>query len=68
MSMKNFKKLSIAFTIGVMLGLLFSVPTFAGLGKIAGMKQLEKPLLAHRFRSLVLRWVLPLMRKVNILF
>jgi hypothetical protein len=36
MSMKNFKMWSIACTIGVILGLLFSVPSFASLGKIAG--------------------------------
>jgi hypothetical protein len=36
MSMKNFKMMSIACTIGVILGLLFSVPSFASLGKIAG--------------------------------
>jgi hypothetical protein len=36
MSMKNFKLLSIAWTIGLIVALLFSVPSFAGLGKIAG--------------------------------
>ena len=36
MSMKNLKKLSIVFTIGVIAALLFSAPSFAGLGKIAG--------------------------------
>jgi len=36
MSMNNFKKLSIVCTIGLMLALLFTAPSFAGLGKIAG--------------------------------
>lgn len=36
MSMKKFKMLSIVCTIGLIVGLLFSVPSFAGLGKIAG--------------------------------
>jgi hypothetical protein len=36
MSMKNFKLLSIAWTIGLIVALLFSAPSFAGLGKIAG--------------------------------
>ena len=36
MSMKNLKKLSIGCTIGLIVVLLFSAPSFAGLGKIAG--------------------------------
>ena len=36
MSMKNLKKLSIVCTIGVIAALLFTAPSFAGLGKIAG--------------------------------
>jgi len=36
MSMKNLKKLSIVCTIGVIATLLFTAPSYAGLGKIAG--------------------------------
>jgi len=36
MSLKNLKMLSIVFSIGIITALLFSVPSFAGLGKIAG--------------------------------
>lgn len=36
MSLKNLRKLSIVFTIGLVVALLFATPSFAALGKIAG--------------------------------
>ena len=36
MSMKILHKMSIVCTVGLVMVLLFSVPAFAGLGKIAG--------------------------------
>jgi len=36
MSMKNLKRLSIVCTIGIIAALLFTAPSYAGLGKIAG--------------------------------
>lgn len=36
MSVKNFKSWPIIFAMGLILGILFTIPSFAGLGKIAG--------------------------------
>jgi len=36
MSLKKLRKMSIVFTIGLVVALLFTAPSFAGLGKIAG--------------------------------